>query len=285
MDAGRLGGWKTGLLTGLPDTGKSMKYYLHILGVFYKAAILTDLEYRTNFIVNLLLSIVSVSWSVAAVAVFFLHTDEIRGWDFYGLMIVLGLFLFFLGLVDVFLTPNVKDLIEHIRLGTMDFILTKPLNAQFHASLRRINIWRVTDTLLGLGIVAYSVNRSAVQLTLLNILLFIVLCLCAAVIMYALVMLLITSAFWFVQLDNVMELLFTFYEAGRFPTTIFPAWIRAVLTFVVPVAFVTTVPAAVLLGRMSGLFVFYSLLATILLFVASALFWHYAVRHYSSASS
>lgn len=262
-----------------------MKRYLHILIIFYKAAILADLEYRTNFIVNLLLSLVSVSWSVAGVAVFFLHTDEIRGWDFYGLMVVLGLFLFFLGLVDVFLAPNVRDLIEHIRLGTMDFILTKPINAQFHASLRRINIWRLTDVLLGLGIVVYSVNQSALQPTAPTILLFIALCLCAVVIMYALVMLLITSAFWFVQVDNVMELLFTFYEAGRFPVTIFPAWIRAVLTFVVPVAFVTTVPAAILLGRMSWLFGLYSLAATVLLFSLSALFWRYAVRHYSSASS
>ena len=262
-----------------------MSRYLRLLGIFYKAAILTDLEYRANFAVNALLSIISISWSVAGVAIFFLHVDEIRGWHFNELMIVLGLFLSFLGLVELLLVPNVQDLMEHIRLGTMDFILTKPINSQFHASLRRINIWRGVEVLLGLGVVGYGIGQLVAWPSPTHLLLFFVLCLCAIIILYSLVMLLVTSAFWFVQLENVMELLYTFYEAGRFPVTIFPAWVRMLLTFVVPIAFITTVPASVLLGRLSGVFVLYSLGVTAVLFTASVLFWRYAVRHYSSASS
>lgn len=262
-----------------------MKRYLQLLLIFYKAAILTDLEYRANFITNILLSLLSAGWSVAGVWVFFLHTDEIRGWRFPELMIVLGLFMVFLGLVDTFLLPNVQDLMEHIRLGTMDFILTKPLNSQFHASLRRINIWRSVDVVLGSGLVIYGLIQLGERPSLFALLVFPVLCLCAALLMYALIMLLVTTAFWFVQLENVMELLFTFYEAGRFPVTIFPNWVRIVLTFVVPIAFITTVPASVLIGRMSSLFVVYSVGVTAVLFTLCVLFWQYAVRHYSSASS
>jgi ABC-2 type transport system permease protein len=98
-------------------------------------------------------------------------------------------------------------------------------------------------------------------------------------------MLLITSAFWFVQLENVMELLFTFYEAGRFPVSVFPAWLRAILTFVVPIAFITTVPAAVIIGRLDAEFVVLAVVVTAILFTACAAFWRFAVRHYSSASS
>ena len=262
-----------------------MRRYFRLLGVFYKAALLTDLEYRANFAINALLSLIGISWSVAGVAIFFLHTDEIRGWRFNELMIVLGLFLTFLGLVEMLLVPNVQDLMEHIRLGTMDFILTKPINSQFHASLRRINIWRGIDILLGLGVGAYGMAQLAEWPSLVRFLLFIILCLCGIVILYSLVMLLVTSAFWFVQLENVMELLYTFFEAGRFPITIFPTWVRILLTFVVPIAFITTVPASVLLGRLGGVFVLYSLGVTAALCTVSVLFWRYAVRHYSSASS
>ena len=87
------------------------------------------------------------------------------------------------------------------------------------------------------------------------------------------------------MLENVMELLYTFFEAGRFPITIFPTWVRILLTFVVPTAFITTVPASVLLGRLGGVFVLYSLGVTAALCTVSVLFWRYAVRHYSSASS
>jgi len=259
--------------------------YLKILGIFYKAAILIDLEYRANFLTHVFLSVISVGWSVAGVSIFFLHTDHIGDWSFHEVLIVLGLFQMFIGLVDALITPNVQDFTEHLRLGTMDFILTKPLNSQFHASLRRINIWRLADALLGLGLILYAVAQLRAPFSFDRVLMFIALGVCAAIILYSLVMLLITSAFWFVQLENVMELLFTFYEAGRFPVTVFPAWVRALLTFVVPIAFVTTVPASVLLGRLGGEFVLYAIGVAAALFTASALFWRYAVRHYSSASS
>lgn len=259
--------------------------YLKVLGVFYKASILADLEYRANFLTHLLLSVLGVGWSVAGISIFFLHTDHIGDWSFHEVLIVLGLFQLFIGLIDALITPNVMDFTEHLRLGTMDFILTKPLNSQFHASLRRINIWRLGDALLGVGVIVYALARLQSSPAFDRVALFVVLGVCAAIILYSLVMLLITSAFWFIQLENVMELLFTFYEAGRFPVNIFPAWVRALLTFVVPIAFVTTVPASVLLGRLNAEFVLFAVAAASILFTVSALFWRHAVRHYSSASS
>lgn len=262
-----------------------MRRYLRVLGIFYKAAVLTDLEYRANFATHLFLSVIGVVWSVAGVAVFFLHTDHIGDWQFNELMIVLGLFLFFLGLVDVFLQPNVTDLMEHIRTGTMDFILTKPINSQFHATLRRINIWRMVDVWLGLGLLGYGLAQLAERPPLGRVLLLLLLCGSAAIILYSIIVLLITGAFWLVQLENIMELLFTFYEAGRFPVTIFPFWVRVMLTFVVPIAFVTTVPASVLLGRTAAVYGLYSVGVAAVLLAGTIAFWNYAVRHYSSASS
>ncbi len=264
-----------------------MRRYLKVLAAFYKAAILTDLEYRANFVTHVLLSLVGGVATIATVGIFFLHTDRLgrdQSWSFYEALIVIGLFQLFIGLVDTFITPNVQDFTEHIRLGTMDFILTKPLNSQFHASLRRVNIWRGVDVLIGAGVIAYALGRLPAPPPD-RFLLFLGLGVCAAIMLYSLVMLLITSAFWFVQLENVMELLFTFYEAGRFPVTIFPAWLRLVLTFVVPIAFITTIPAEVLLGRRTAEIVLASAAIAALLFAACALYWRFAVRHYSSASS
>ena len=262
-----------------------MLRYFRVWTVFYKAALLADLEYRANFISNLVLSVVSLTWSVVGASVFFLHTDHLGDWTLHELYIVLGLFVLILGCVDAFLTPNVQDFMEHIRLGTMDFILLKPINSQVHTSLRRLNVWRLTDVVLGASLVLYAVGQLDSRPQPLHILYFLLLLGCALLIMYSLVMLLITSAFWFVQLENIMELLFTFYEAGRFPVTIFPGWVRVILTFVVPIAFVTTIPASVLLARLDGVFVAYAVLVAAALLTASVLFWNYAIRHYSSASS
>jgi ABC-2 type transport system permease protein len=259
--------------------------YVRVLGIFYKAAILTDLEYRANFAMQVVLSVFNVAFGIGGVIVFFLHTDRIGDWSFHEVLIVLGLFQLFIGLIDSLLTPNMQDMIEHIRTGTMDFILIKPINSQFHASLRRLNVWRLTDVLLGIGVIVYAANRLYIVFSLDKLLLFLVLLVCAGLILYSLVMLLVTTAFWLVDLENVMELLFTFYEAGRFPVSIFPAWVRALLTFVVPIAFVTTVPASVLLGRLKADVVLNSIGVAAFLLSLSMLYWRYAVRHYGSASS
>lgn len=57
------------------------------------------------------------------------------------------------------------------------------------------------------------------------------------------------------------------------------------VTFVVPIAFLTTFPAATLIGRLSPAYVYGALGMAAALFYASARFWRYAIRFYSSASS
>jgi ABC-2 type transport system permease protein len=96
---------------------------------------------------------------------------------------------------------------------------------------------------------------------------------------------LITSAFWFVRVGNISELLMSFFEAGRFPVTVFDGVIRFVLTFIVPIAFMTTFPAAVLLGKFSWRYVWIGCLLASALFGLSVWFWRFALRHYTSASS
>ena len=60
------------------------------------------------------------------------------------------------------------------------------------------------------------------------------------IIVYSLWLFLATLAFWFGKIENFTELFYTFYEAGRFPVTVYRGWIRTVLTFVVPRIFVTS---------------------------------------------
>ena len=72
---------------------------------------------------------------------------------------------------------------------------------------------------------------------------------------YSIWLMLTTLAFWFVRVENFGEVFYAFYETGRFPVTIYNRWLRLVLTYVVPIAFLTTFPAATLLGKLSPYFV------------------------------
>ena len=67
--------------------------------------------------------------------------------------------------------------------------------------------------------------------------------------------------------------------------TIFPGWMRPVLTFVVPIAFAVTVPAQALVGRLTGSGALLSVGVALLFLVASRAFWFVALRHYTGASA
>lgn len=259
--------------------------YLRLLWLFWKTSVLVEMEYRVNFILNTLLSTLWLGVRLVAVLAFFVHRPTIGGWTLPEALIVLGLFNIFSGILDAVLRPNVDQILEHIRKGTMDFILTKPINSQFLASLRVFVVWNLADVVLGFGVIAYALGRLDVRPTPFQMAVFGALLVAGVVIVYAFWMLLVTLAFWFVRVGNITELFSTFFTAGRFPVTVYPDRVRWLLTFVVPVALLTTIPATSLLGRLTAPYALLSLGMAAGLLAASAAFWNYAVRHYSSASS
>lgn len=259
--------------------------YLRLLSIFYRYSILQELEYRVNFLANIFMSVFWLVWAVVGVSVFFLHREKMGEWSYPEVLMVVGLFTFFTGLMEAFLRPNVGAVIEQIRDGTLDFVLTKPVNAQFIASLRNIVVWRLSDVIIGLGLIVYALGVLGVSPTRENIAVFAAMLVSAIAIVYSLWLVMSSFAFWFVKIDNITELFYAFYEAGRYPVTIYRGLVRALLTFIIPIAFVTTFPVSALLGRLELQNVWIGLLFAIVLLFVSNRFWNFAIRHYSSASS
>jgi len=259
--------------------------YLRLLSIFYKYSIVSELEYRVDFLANVFMSVFWLAWAIVSVGVFFLHTDKIGDWSWQEVLMVVALFTFFSGVMEALLRPNVGAVLDQVRDGTFDFVLTKPVNAQFIASLRNIVVWRLSDVVIGLGLIAYALAQMHVVPTMGQVALFFVMLVAATFIVYSLWLMMVSLAFWFVKLDNFTELFNGFYEAGRYPVTVYRGVVRALLTFVVPIAFVTTFPASALLGRIDHATVAIGIAFAVGLFVISNRFWNFAIRHYSSASS
>jgi ABC-2 type transport system permease protein len=93
------------------------------------------------------------------------------------------------------------------------------------------------------------------------------------------------TSIWFVKIYNVTEVLRGFLEAGRYPMVAYPTAYRFFFTFVVPVAFLTTIPAEAMLGRSDVIWLLGAGVLAIALLLAANLFWQFALRFYTSASS
>lgn len=259
--------------------------YLTLLALFLRTSVMTGLEYRANFIGAMVMTVVEVVWSAASVLVFYAFTDTLGGWTFHETLIVVGLLFVSFGFLDTVIWQNVVALGRHIRTGTLDFILTKPVNSQFHATLQHYRVDRVASILGGVFLIGYGLVQLGASPGAGQMALFVALVAGALLLLYAALTMLGTLAFWVVEVESFGELVFALLEVGRFPATALPEPLRAIMTFVIPIAFVTTVPAEVILGRITPQFVFYGWLFAIALFFLCTRFWNFAVSKYSSASS
>lgn len=259
--------------------------HLKLLTIFWRYSILKEMEYRVNFIINAFMSAFWLAWGVISATIFFAHRDEIGGWTYYQVLIVLGLFSIFTGIMEAFFRPNIMAMIEAIRDGKFDFVLIKPVNAQFYSSFHTMTMWRLVDIFAGAGVIVYALGQMNVVPTPLQVVQFAALMLMALVLVYCFWLAMMTMAFWFVKVDNLAELFYSFYEAGRFPISVYSGWVRAALTFIVPIAFVTTFPAAALIGLLDPTDLVLSVVLACLLLLGTNRLWNFAIRSYASASS
>ncbi|HEY9878035.1 MAG TPA: ABC transporter permease [Leptolyngbyaceae cyanobacterium] len=260
-----------------------MQRYFTILKLFWSTALEAELEYRINFLIAALSSLGSLVGSVFSLFLFYRTGYEFQGWSWFEALMVLGVFTWLQGVSSTFLVPNLNKIVTQVQEGTLDFVLLKPVSSQFWLSTRSLSPWGLPDLAFGLLIIGYA--GSHLGLGPINYLLGILPLLFGAVILYSLWFMLGATSIWFVKIYNVTEVLRGLLEAGRYPIVAYPAAYRIFFTFIIPVAFLTTVPAQAMLSRSSGLWLVGAALLAVALFQFSRWFWGFALRFYTSASS
>lgn len=259
--------------------------YLKLLAVFLKSSLLVDLEYRTNFVVQAVMGLFQAGITFISVALFFNHTDTLGGWSYDQALVIVGMFALINGVIMFILQPNIKRIVEMVRDGTMDFVLTKPVNSQFMATLRHTKYSGMADMIAGFAIMGYAFSRMGYTPGAPALAAFVVMLAVAILIVYSIWLVIGATSFWFVKIDHMSELFNSLFDTARFPISAFNGLMRLFLTFVLPVAFITTFPAQAVLGLLDVSTFLVALLIGAALFIAGSLFWRHTVRSYTSASS
>ncbi|WP_214110733.1 ABC transporter permease [Acrocarpospora catenulata] len=259
--------------------------YLRMLRVFHRDSVRAEIAYRADFLAGLVMTLYWLAWAILGVALFYRFTDTILDWTFPEALTVLGMFFLMNGLRQFLVSPNLRQMAEHIRLGTLDYLLLKPASPQFLVSLRRFNPVLWPDLVLGLatavtGAILYNGPPGVALL-----LLFAVTLIAAVLIVYALGLTLLSLLVWTVQADGLDDLITAVFEVGRFPVDFYGGFVARLFTFVLPVALLTTLPALALLSRLSLAGAGIAMAVAVIGLVLSSLLWRIALRSYAGASA
>jgi ABC-2 type transport system permease protein len=260
-------------------------HVLRLLSALFKINVQMTLAYRADTVVNILLNIMWLGWELLGLGIIFSNTQSLAGWQFGELVALLGVFRLVNAFMAALIWPNTEKFNTSIRDGTLDYTLILPANSMFLVTFSRMVIWRVWDLALGAVLIFVGIRMSGGTPTPFNLFSFLLLAGTGSVILYSLWIVLISTTFWFVKFDNNVNILQALLDTGRYPATVYPAWLRLIVTFIIPVAVATTVPMQALRGDLSLSQIVLFLGVSAASFLVAAQIWRLGIRHYSGASS
>jgi len=259
--------------------------YLRLFFVQFRTSFLLAAQYRVEFLVD---GVVSLVWTVASLVplwVVFEQRAQVVGWSLDEALLVLGWFTLLNGVLEGAVNPSLGAVVEHIRRGTLDLILLKPVDAQFLVSTSRFQVWRFINVIAALIIFGVALTRLRMIPSLTSVLTSCALLGLAIGALYSIWILVISTAFFVVRVDNLHHFFTTIFDAARWPVNVYPKPVRFIFTFVLPLALMTTFPAEALLGKITPLSLLRIALLSIAFMVLARKIWLRALRHYASASS
>ncbi|MGQ0604961.1 MAG: ABC transporter permease, partial [Anaerolineales bacterium] len=246
---------------------------------------LNELQYRVNFFIQLLQSFIALGVGLVGLWLVFSHTTELGGWSRPELLAVMGVHILMGGLVNALIQPNMNRLLQDVQEGTLDYALTKPEDAQLIISIRDFRVWSLVNVVVGAIVLGWALMELQGSLGLVQALAFAVALLLGGLMLYSFWLMLTSVAFWFIRVDEMVNLFEGVFAAGRYPVGIYPDWMRAGLTFLVPVAFAVTVPAEALTGRLTAQTLLSAAALTVALLLIARFVWRRGLRAYSGASA
>ncbi len=260
-----------------------MRRHFRILGVQLRRSLLVAMQYRLNFVFDV---VMALFWTVTAIVplfVLFQDRQTIVGWTWSESLLVVACFTLLKGLLSGAIQPSLQAVVEAVRKGTLDFLLLKPADAQFLVSTANFELWRASDVFAGLVVLGYALSLMPAPPTLGAVLVTLVLLVGAVVILYSLWILVISLAFRFVKVDNLSFLFLSLYDAARWPASVFRGVFHWIFTFVLPLSLMTTYPALALLGRLHTGQALSALVTAGVFAAVSRAAWRGSLKHYTSA--
>lgn len=256
-----------------------------LLAAFFKVNVQMALAYRADTIVNILLNLMWLGWELLSLNIIFSNTTSLGGWGIGELIALLGVFRLVQTMMIALIWPNTEKFNQSIRDGSMDYTILQPVNSMFLVTFSRMTIWRIWDLMLAVVLIVVGINISGDTVTSFNILTFILLTVSGAIVIYSLWIVLISLTFWFTKFDNNVTILQALLDSGRYPVTVYPIWLRIIVTFVIPIALATTIPLQSLRGDLDLPRILLFLAIGIVSFFVASQVWKVGLKRYSGASS
>lgn len=274
----------------IKDVIKEVFHYIDVTLVSIRIAILSVLEYPANFIGWLLSNPIQFLVGFATIRFVVAEFGNINGWNYGQLAFLYGLSVISHALSMIFFV-NGWFMGWWVLDGEFDRLLTRPMSVVYQFFFTNINIMGVTDLVPGIMVFAYGCYQVSFPWSLTNVLLVLVLLLGATLIRGGLYIMLGCSSFWTrsaVDFGGFAQELMD--KTTMYPISMYPESLQFILTYIIPIGWVSFYPMSSLLGIDNGLVngglaIAVTLFVGILVILAAAGVFKTGLKRYESAGN
>lgn len=259
--------------------------YLRLFYHLFYYSLQSRLEYRMDFVANVIRSLTTILVGYIGFSVIFDNTSYLAGWSKNEALVLFGIFLFINELWRVLFFLNLGMLPSYIQKGDLDGLLLKPISVQFLISLRHSLVFAIPNVIISVFVIGYYSSKITPAIEAFKYIGMGVLMLNGLLLLYSITLLFVSISFWTVRLQAFFDFYQSIIEGARYPVDIFSGILRIFFTFILPIAIIFTFPAQYLVKDLSIIAILVSITMGIFFLILSHKFFYYGIKRYNSASS
>ncbi|MBF0352731.1 MAG: ABC-2 family transporter protein [SAR324 cluster bacterium] len=260
-----------------------IRHYLSVYQVFIITSLSEAMSYRLHFVMLVLMDLLFYGATLMSADIIYDHVALIGNWRREQLLFFLSIMLMINQLHMTFVSENFWIFPIHLRTGTLDFILLKPIHPLFPSFFRYIRVGSFFNIFITLGIVIYY--GKLVGLSWLSWVVLVPSIVMGFLLLSILEMTIACSMFWMLEGTGINFLRIELQQLSRWPDFIYGSVARRLLTWVIPVLMIGNPAAKFLMDVHDFIPMIFMGIMTALVWGFLNFFWQLGLRTYESASS
>ncbi len=255
-----------------------MRRFFRIYFSCVKTSLSRITTYRANFLLSVFITLAgNLAFPLVTILIYNAGA-EFPGWSFYEVLLIQSIFTVSSGIASILFNGVLWETMGHIREGTFEIVLLKPLNPLFYLISSNFEP-ECIGVILGGGTLFVLAIMNVEITSIYYVFAFIIMFISGVFVMTGFSLLMAATSFKWVANSRIPEIFDSIKTFGKYPMGIFPTAIRSIITFIIPVGMIGYYPAEAILGR-ADIYTFWAIIPCVIFMVIGVVTYQLMIKLY-----
>ena len=266
-----------------------MRRYIKLYFSFAKRSLMSKMVYKSNTIIGIIAFLITEVFSILSLYFIINAANNINGWTMYEIFLLYGITNLAIGIDHMFSDRLWTVAYFEVKQGSLDSLFLRPLPLLFQIFASMIQLEALGEIFTGIALVIVGSLNTSLVINFGNILFLVVGIFSGAIIITSFKIIIASLAFVVKRSGPLLQIVYNFTTYSKYPLTIFPAFIRAIFCFIIPLGLSIYYPVSMLLDLSSQynpyLFSLLTITISLVFFAVSVTIWSSLAKRYESTGS